>query len=141
MVMKYLKRFESLFGGAVEPELFFDRNLPRSEKNNASMYNHYTENREAWTKKEMDYLYSVVEKSDKVEGFGLQNAQKYAPDMKIFYFVLFPKEGSDLNLEIYCHKCEDEVYLVQEFILDGDCDRRYFCDGFETLKKMIDKFL
>ena len=139
--MKYLKRFESLFGGAVEPELFFDRNLPRSEKNNVSMYNHYTENREAWTKKEMDYLYSVVEKSDKVEGFGLQNAQKYAPDMKIFYFVLFPKEDSDLNLEIYCHKCEDEVYLVQEFILDGDCDRRYFCDGFETLKKMIDKFL
>ena len=140
MVMKYLKRFESIFGGASEPELFFDRNLPRSEKNNASMYNNYTQNREAWTKNEMDYLYSVVEKSDKVEGFGLQNVQE-KPDMKIFYFVLFPKEGSDLNLEIYCHKCEDEVYLVQEFIFDGDCDRRYFCDGFETLKKMIDKFL
>ena len=140
MVMKYLKRFESIFGGASEPELFFDRNLPRSSTNDASMYNHYTQNREAWTKKEMDYLYSVVEKSDKVEGFGLQNVQE-KPDMKIFYFVLFPKEGSDLNLEIYCHKCEDEVYLVQEFIFDGDCDRRYFCDGFETLKKMIDKFL
>ena len=137
--MKYLKRFESLFG-ASEPELFFDRNLPRSSTNDASMYNNYTQNREAWTKNEMDYLYSVVEKSDKVEGFGLQNVQE-KPDMKIFYFVLFPKEGSDLNLEIYCHKCEDEVYLVQEFIFDGDCDRRYFCDGFETLKKMIDKFL
>ena len=139
MVMKYLKRFESLFG-ASEPELFFDRNLPRSSTNDASMYNHYTQNREAWTKNEIDYLYSVVEKSDKVEGFGLQNVQE-KPDMKIFYFVLFPKEGSDLNLEIYCHKCEDEVYLVQEFIFDGDCDKRYFCDGFETLKKMIDKFL
>ena len=138
--MKYLKKFESLFGGSVEPELFFDRNLPRSSTNDASMYNNYTQNREAWTKNEIDYLYSVVEKSDKVEGFGLQNVQE-KPDMKIFYFVLFPKEGSDLNLEIYCHKCEDEVYLVQEFILDGDCDRRYFCDGFETLKKMIDKFL
>ena len=137
--MKYLKRFESLFG-ASEPELFFDRNLPRSSTNDASMYNHYTQNREAWTKNEIDYLYSVVEKSDKVEGFGLQNVQE-KPDMKIFYFVLFPKEGSDLNLEIYCHKCEDEVYLVQEFIFDGDCDKRYFCDGFETLKKMIDKFL
>ena len=56
--MKYLKRFESIFGGASEPELFFDRNLPRSEKNNASMYNNYTQNREAWTKNEMDYLYS-----------------------------------------------------------------------------------
>ena len=139
--MKYLKRFESLFGGSVEPELFFDRNLPRSSTNDASMYNQYTQNREAWTKNEIDYLYSVVGKSDKVEGFGLLNARKYDPDMKIFYFVLFPKEGSDLNLEIYCQKCEDEVYLVQEFILDGDFDRRYFCDGFETLKKMIDKFL
>jgi len=139
--MKYLKLFESIFSGASEPELFFDRNLPRSSTNDASMYNQYTQNREAWTKNEIDYLYSVVEKSDKVEGFGLLNAQKYDPDMKIFYFVLFPKEDSDLNLEIYCQKCEDEVYLVQEFILDGDCDRRYFCDGFETLKKMIDKFL
>jgi hypothetical protein len=140
MVMKYLKRFESIFGGASEPELFFDRNLPRSSTNDASMYNHYTQNREAWTKNEIDYLYSVVKKSDKVEGFGF-NPVHNTPGMKIFYFVLFPKEGSDLNLEIYCHKCEDEVYLVQEFIFDGDCDKRYFCDGFETLKKMIDKFL
>jgi len=138
--MKYLKRFESIFGGASEPELFFDRNLPRSSTNDASMYNHYTQNREAWTKNEIDYLYSVVKKSDKVEGFGF-NPVHNTPGMKIFYFVLFPKEGSDLNLEIYCHKCEDEVYLVQEFIFDGDCDKRYFCDGFETLKKMIDKFL
>jgi hypothetical protein len=34
----------------------------------------------------------------------------------------------------------DEVYLVQEFVID-ETDRRYFCDGFETLKKMIDKWL
>jgi hypothetical protein len=85
--MKYLKRFESIFGGSVEPELFFDRSLPRSSTNDGSMYNHYTQNREAWTKKEIDYLYSVVEKSDKVEGFGLQNVHE-KPDMKIFYFVL-----------------------------------------------------
>ena len=138
MVMKYLKRFESLFG-ASEPELFFDRNLPRSEKNDASMYNNYTQNREAWTKNEIDYLHSVVEKSDKVEGFGF-NPVHNTPGMEIFYFVLWPEEGSDLGLEIYCHKCMDEVYLVQEFVLEG-VDRRYFCDGFETLKKMIDKFL
>ena len=138
MVMKYLKRFESLFG-ASEPELFFDRNLPRSSTNDANMYNNYTQNRESWTKKEIDYLYSVVKKSDKVEGFGF-NPVHNKPGMEIFYFVLWSEEGSDLGLEIYCHKCMDEVYLVQEFVLEG-VDRRYFCDGFETLKKMIDTYL
>jgi hypothetical protein len=137
--MKYLKRFESLFSGSVEPELFFDRNLPRSSTNDGSMYNHYTQNREAWTKNEIDYLHSVVKKSDKVEGFGF-NPVHNNPDMEIFYFVLWPEEGTDLGLEIYCHKCMDEVYLVQEFVLEG-VDRRYFCDGFETLKKMIESFL
>ena len=136
--MKYLKRFESLFG-ASEPELFFDRNLPRSSTNDANMYNQYTQNREAWTKNEIDYLYSVVKKSDKVEGFGF-NPVHNKPGMEIFYFVLWSEEGSDLGLEIYCHKCMDEVYLVQEFVLEG-VDRRYFCDGFETLKKMIDTYL
>ena len=136
--MKYLKRFESLFG-ASEPELFFDRNLPRSSTNDASMYNQYTQNREAWTKNEIDYLHSVVEKSDKVEGFGF-NPVHNTPGMEIFYFVLWLEEGSDFSLEIYCHKCMDEVYLVQEFVLEG-VDRRYFCDGFETLKKMIDTYL
>ena len=139
MVMKYLKRFESLFGGSVEPELFFDRNLPRSSTNDANMYNQYTQNRESWTKNEIDYLYSVVKKSDKVEGFGF-NPVHNKPGMEIFYFVLWSEDGSDLGLEIYCHKCMDEVYLVQEFVLEG-VDRRYFCDGFETLKKMIDTYL
>jgi hypothetical protein len=140
--MKYLKRFESIskdFFGVSEPELFFDRDLPRSEKNDANKYNQYTQNREAWTKQEMDYLYSVVEKSDKVEGFGF-NPVHNTPGMEIFYFVLWPEEDSALGLEIYCHKCMDEVYLVQEFVLEG-VDRRYFCDGFETLKKMIDTYL
>ena len=136
--MKYLKKFESLFGES-EPELFFDRNLPRSERNNANMYNHYTQNREAWTKNEIDYLYSVVKKSDKVEGFGFNQVHN-KPGMEIFYFVLWPEEGSDLGLEIYCHKCMDEVYLVQEFELET-YDRRYFCDGFDTLKKLISKYL
>ena len=140
--MKYLKRFESIskdFFGVSEPELFFDRNLPRSENNDPNKYNQYTQNREAWTKQEIDYLYSVVEKSEKVEGLGLQNVHN-EPDMKIFYFVLFPKDDSDLGLEVYCHKCIDEVYLVQVFVLEGQ-DKRYFCDGFETLKKMINNFL
>ena len=60
--------------------------------------------------------------------------------MEIFYFVLWPEEGTDLGVEIYCHKCMDEVYLVQEFVLEG-VDRRYFCDGFDTLKKLISKYL
>jgi hypothetical protein len=137
--MKYLKRFESLFSGASEPELYFDRNLPRSENNDVNMYDEYLKNRESWTKKETDYLYSLVRKNDKVEGYGFAPVYE-RPGMEVFYFVLFPKEGTGLSIEIYCHKCEDEVYLFHEFVYDGD-DRRYFCDGFETLKKMIDKFL
>ena len=138
MVMKYLKKFESLFGES-EPELFFDRNLPRSERNDVNMYNHYTQNREAWTKKELDELKEMVESSPKVGTLGLQNVHN-EPDMKIFYFVLSAGEGFDLGTEIYCHKCMDEVYLVQEFELET-YDRRYFCDGFDTLKKLIGKYL
>ena len=103
------------------------------------MYIHYTQDREAWTKKEMDYLYSVVRKNDKVEVYGFTPVYEN-PGMEVFYFALWPEEGSNLGLEIYCHKCRDEVYLVQEYFL-GKSDKRYFCDGFETLKKMIDKFL
>ena len=139
MVMKYLKKFESLFGGESEPELFFDRNLPRSERNDVNMYNQYTQNRESWTKKELDELKEMVKSSPKVGTFGLQNVHN-EPDMKIFYFILSAGEGFDLGIEIYCHKCMDEVYLVQEFELET-YDRRYFCDGFDTLKKLISKYL
>jgi hypothetical protein len=135
--MIYLESFD--FFGNSEPVLFFDRNLPRSTTNRADMYNHYTQNREEWTPKEIDTLESLVETSNKVEGFGF-NPVYDNPNMLIFYFVLWAEEDGDLGVEIYCHKCYDEVYLLQEYRLD-EKDKRYYCDGFDCLIKLMNTYL
>ncbi len=139
MDMKYLKRFENIFGGVSEPELFYDRDLPRSSKNNPFMYNNYTSNRESWTDKEIDIMESMVKSSDKVEGFNYTLIDDN-PEFKVFHFDLFPEGDANDNKEIYCHKCQDEVYLVQEFVFEL-VDRRYFCDGFECFRRKISQYL
>ena len=137
MDMKYLESFD--FFGASEPIIFYDRNQPRSNTNDPNRYNHYTKNREPWTDDELKVLKEMVESSPKVETLGFQNVHN-EPEMKIFYFVLFPEGDNDLGFEIYCHKCEDEVYLVQQFELET-YDTRYYCDGFDCLKKLLEKWL
>ena len=141
--MKYLKKFESIFGGTTEPELYYDQKLPRSETNNPKRYDHYLQNREPWTDKEKSELSSIMEANELMiyeHGF---NPVHQRPGQEIFYFMLNPltNDSSDLLVEIYSHKCEDEVYLVQIFQGDQGMDKRYFCDGFDTLKKLISKHL
>jgi hypothetical protein len=141
--MKNLKKFENIFDRVPEPELYYDQKLQRSETNNPKRYDHYLQNREPWTDKEKSELSSIMDANESMiyeHGFTPVHQR---PGQEIFYFMLNPltNDSSALLVEIYSHKCEDEVYLVQIFQGDQGMDKRYFCDGFECLKKLISKYL
>jgi hypothetical protein len=140
--MKYLKLYE-LFDEVQEPELYYDQESPRSESNNPKKYDHYLTNREPWTEKEKSELSSIMDKNE-LEIYEYGFTPVYGrPGQEIFYFILNPltERSTDLLIEIYFHKCDDEVYLVQVFQGDGGIDRRYYCDGFKSLLKIINKWV
>ena len=146
--MKYLKRFESIFGPA-EPERISYDEFWSQNKSNVS-----------FTEKELLYLESIFEKNrKKIEGVEYSNRHnfiynKFTLDKKevpnIFAIFLYPTGENSQLICFECYKVTDEWYDVvisqdsDEYEDDPTIpgfDEYWRCDEFDSLKILIDKWL
>ena len=146
--MKYLKKFESLFNS--KPILFYDNSIPRGvemfsggPKNEPKKFDFYMQRKEVWDEFEKDLLISFAEQNrEKINSYSFDTS--VTSDMDIFTIVLNDQDTSDeidTLKEIYCHKCDDDVYIVQEFLLDPNIDKRYYCGGFDVLLELLEDLI
>ena len=143
--MKYLKRFESLFGTAEEPEkitydVFYPAKSPSS----------------SFTEKELIYLQSIFDansgKISEVEynkratfiysKFTLDKEE--VPDNFIVFLYSNTQNGELITFD--CYKHEDDWYYISITQESDDLFepviREYWrCDEFDSLKKLLDKWL
>jgi hypothetical protein len=143
--MKYLKKFESLFGPA-EPKQITVGEWSRMNKSLG---------REFFSRSEMDNLVDLMEESGR-EHMEEDEWDHLGMTQKVDYyrigvtFLTFYNPSSDKNNpypdEIHIQKCKDEWFLVSFYRDDWDGDEGYFegyeeyyeCDGFECLLDLLE---
>jgi hypothetical protein len=146
--MKYLKRFESMFGPAEPERVSYDDFYPQRKPI------------DTFTEKELLYLESVFDRNRKKIDDVEYNKRatfmynKFTPDKKEFpnHFAIFMYPDGD-NGQLICFECykhQDDWYYV---VISQDSDEyeddstipgfsQYWrCDEFDSLKILIDKWL
>ncbi len=142
--MKYLKLFE-LFDSIPEPELFYDGSKPISPTNDYTKYNNYFDLKLPWDENEKEYFGNIIERNkSKIYESGYSAVYR-REGITMFYIMLYPVGSNSNFIELYVHKLEDDYYFAQVIQTEdegGDrIDLRYMCDGFDSLKILIDKWL
>ena len=142
--MKYLKKFESIFGAA-EPKQITTSEWSRFLKSLG---------KEFFSKSEMETLVNLMENSgrdhmSKEEWDELGMSEKidnYRIGLTYLTFYLPTYDGSNPTpFEVFIQKCKDEWFLVSFYQDEIDFDEGYFegyeeyyeCDGFECLLDLI----
>ena len=146
--MKYLKKFESLFGTA-EPEMISEED-----------FNLAIKGRCAFTEKELLYLESIFDKNrkkidwveyNKRSNFMYNRFTLDKEEVPDNFSVYMYSVGANANLICFdCYKHLDEWYYVciyqgddifdEENVIEGF--REYWrCDEFDSLKILLDKWL
>jgi hypothetical protein len=147
--MKYLKRFESLFGTA-EPERISHREFHSS----------YDKPIDSFIEKELLYLESVFDGNrKKIEDVEYNNRatfmyNKFTPDKKElpdnFAIYIYPNGENSQLICFECYKHQDDWYDVVISQMSDEYDEdnpipgfsEYWkCDEFDSLKILIDKWL
>jgi hypothetical protein len=144
--MKYLKKFESLFGTA-EPEKI-DREEFHSHHKSVD-----------FSVIELEYLESLFDENHtKIQDVEYYIGPRFIynkfkkdkhefPNM--FYLFMYPIGENEEIILLECYKCEDDWFFVtisqdnyheREGLIPGF--REYWrCDEFDSLKKLLDKWL
>ncbi len=145
--MKYLKKFESLFGTA-EPERITYEEFHKDVKEKC-----------AFTEQELLYLESIFSKNrKKIDDVEYNNGSNFiynrftldkeeVPDNFIVFLYSNTQNGELITFD--CYKHTDDWYYVC-ITQENDHDRfevhpgfkeYYRCDEFDSLKKLLDKWL
>ena len=145
--MKYLKKFESLFGPAEPERITYDDFYPAKSP------------RDSFTENELIYLQSIFDKNrKKIDDVEFNNRSNFmynrftldkeeVPDNFIVFLYSNTQNGELITFD--CYKHTDDWYYVC-ITQENDHDRfevhpgfkEYWrCDEFESLKKLLDKWL
>ena len=140
--MKYLKKFESIFGSA-EPKQITTSEWSRFLKSLG---------KEFFSKSEMDKLVNLMEDSgrehtEEEEWYNLGLSDKvdyYRIGLTYLTFYLPTYDGSNpYPFEVDITKCKDEWFFVSFYQDDSDdsegYEEYYECDGFECLLDLLKK--
>ena len=142
--MKYLKKFESLFGTAEPERISYDDFYPAKSP------------RDSFTEKELIYLQSIFDaNSGKISDIEYNKRATFiynrftldkeeVPDN----FIVFLYSNTQ-NIELItfdCYKHEDDWYYVcitqeSDDLFDPVIREYWRCDEFDSLKKLLDKWL
>ena len=146
--MKYLKKFESIFGTAEPEKISYEDFYPQKNP------------RDSFTEQELLYLESIFEGNrKKIEDVEYNNRSNFIynrftsdkeelPDNFVIY--MYPNGGNSNLICFDCYKHKDDWYYVRIFQGDDIFDEEnaidgfseyYECDEFDSLKKLIDKWL
>ena len=146
--MKYLKKFESLFGTAEPERITYDDFYPEKSP------------RDSFTENELIYLQSIFDaNSEKISDVEYNKRATFmynkftldkeeVPDNFIVFLYSNTQNGELITFE--CYKHEDEWYYVcisqPNDVYDDDLINPGFteywrCDEFDSLKKLLDKWL
>lgn len=146
--MKYLKKFESLFGVAEPERITYDDFYP--EKNP----------RDSFTEKELLYLESIFDANrKKIDGVGYYKGGTFMyskftldkeelPDNFIVFLYSNTQNGEPITFECYKHT-DDWFYVCisqERDTYDDDLfhpgfSEYYRCDEFDSLKKLLDRWI
>ena len=145
--MRYLKKFESLFGTAEPERISYDDFYPAKSP------------RDFFTEQELLYLQSIFDKNrKKIDDVEFNNRSNFmynrftldkeeVPDNFIVFLYSNTQNGELITFE--CYKHTDDWYYVC-ITQENDHDRfevhpgfkEYWrCDEFDSLKKLLDKWL
>jgi len=145
--MKYLKRFESIFGSA-EPKEISKGEWSRINK---------TLGKEFFTKSEMDTLVNLMENSDRGymeeeewDNLGWsQRIDYYQIGLTYITFYIKSDDDNPNPYEVHVRKSEDEWFMVSFYQDDWDghepyqgeegYEEYYECDGFECVLDLLKK--
>ena len=142
--MKYLKKFESIFGSA-EPKQITTSEWSRLFKSLG---------KEFFSKSEMETLVNLMEDSgrdhmgkEEWDNLGMtEKVDYYRIGLTYLTFYLPTYDGGNpYPFEVHVQKCKDEWFLVSFYQDNWDSDEGYFegyeeyyeCDGFECLLDLI----
>ena len=146
--MKYLKLFENMFGTAEPERITYDVFYPSKSPSSS------------FTKKELSYLESVFDtNSEKISDVEYNKRATFMynkftldkeelPDNFVVYLYSNSQNGEFVNFE--CYKHIDNWYDVaitqsndefDESIIIPGFSEYWRCDEFDSLKKLIDKWL
>ena len=146
--MKYLKKFESLFGPAEPERISYDDFYPEKSP------------RDSFTENELIYLQSIFDaNSEKISDVEYNKRATFmynkftldkevVPDNFIVFLYSNTQNGELITFE--CYKHTDDWYYVcisqpndeyYEGLFNPGFTEYWRCDEFDSLKKLLDKWL
>jgi hypothetical protein len=145
--MKYLKKFESLFGTAEPERITYDDFYPEKSP------------RDSFTENELIYLQSIFDaNSEKISDVEYNKRATFmynkftldkeeVPDN--FMVILYSNTQNGELITFECYKHEDDWYYVcitqendhERFEVHPGFKEYWRCDEFDSLKKLLDKWL